>query len=610
MGALRVGLAAAAAHAVAAAPATTLTLASDLLQVQLTIAPNGTCVSALAFSLALAGDDPVTAGWTADLLSHLPPCGGSSSSSALQVAGSPDVLLPRGGVVAASNATAATLTGITLGGVATETWTLAVEGAALTWAVERVYSAAGAATLDVPAALWLQTTVGSYDPGPPRGAAGGRERGGGRAAPPATPTDWRTKVQMPSFLSLDDGLLEPVTGQLWSPPGAARSYALGDAPDGDARRVLLSPASVAAHLALSHCRFAFGMQNASWITQQLSLGGECALGPGAPPGGVPFAAGDTVRRSLSLALVPATNGHGWFDLRLPDGAPTAAVFAANQSRSFAGVYNMMLGWVNGNSPASETCIHEASLFSQLQGLYRSGPPPPDAGAPAAPATAPPTAATLHAAADRQISFILERSLNATGWVYARWSARLGNWDGSPEMALTDQFPHLLLAAYYHAVNTNDTDAVARWMPALDRVLGYMLGAQLVNATGLMTNTVPWANGRANASAAGNWLDGACCAAAGGGRGCSLSSQMLRPHAPHPFAAAAACPPFLLPPPSAPSRCRPARGLARRHRGRVRGRGGAGHGRPQGADRRRRRRGGPAGAARPHDRSVQRGVLGR
>src|SRR5689334_16115689 len=64
-----------------------------------------------------------------------------------------------------------------------------------------------------------------------------------------------------------------------------------------------------------------------------------------------------------------------------------------------------------------------------------------------------------------------------------------------------QMPHMVLAAYYHAVNTGDTAALTAWMPALDRVMGYMLGGMGLNgSTHVLINTQ--CDGRRNTSCAG------------------------------------------------------------------------------------------------------------
>lgn len=74
------------------------------------------------------------------------------------------------------------------------------------------------------------------------------------------------------------------------------------------------------------------------------------------------------------------------------------------------------------------------------------------------------------------------------------------------MGIIDQMPHVVLTAYYHAVNTNDSAQVLAWMPQLDRVAGFMRTNMSVDASALLTNNNPACDGRANASCADNWLD--------------------------------------------------------------------------------------------------------
>ena len=66
----------------------------------------------------------------------------------------------------------------------------------------------------------------------------------------------------------------------------------------------------------------------------------------------------------------------------------------------------------------------------------------------------------------------------------------------------------MLAAWYYAVNTGDRGRVCSplWLSALQRVMNYMLDQMLMNATGIVTNTL-YCDGIANESCASNWLVG-------------------------------------------------------------------------------------------------------
>ena len=114
--------------------------------------------------------------------------------------------------------------------------------------------------------------------------------------------------------------------------------------------------------------------------------------------------------------------------------------------------------------------------------------------------------TVHAATAKHISFYLNNSVNmATGYMAPRWSVVGGN-DFGMGGGIIDQFPHTLLAVYYHAVNTGDRATVEGWMPAVDAIAKYMLTEMLMNETALLTNTNPKTDGVANHSLEDNWLD--------------------------------------------------------------------------------------------------------
>jgi hypothetical protein len=470
----------------AAATAQSTVLSNDFLSLAVTVSPAGTCITSLTFNLSLAAAQ----GSTPNLLTGS--CMGYAwsgiSGSLLEVQGV-GLLYPLGGTVTA-NSTSAVISGISLGSIATEEWTLSLTGATLTWDVSRVYTAGGVALSDQASALWLQSTTGGYVDAQ-------------RAAPGSS--SWTAVTQVPSFLSLDDSLLDPVTGAGYVVANRSRVAVLGDATSGDSRRIYLSPSGVAAHVSLSDCRFGFYRPSRIFV-QALGFGAECAAGTA---GGVSFRAGDRRDVALAVELRPTTQGHAFFDLTVPAGSPAQGLVSTLQT--WAKIFQLPLGWINGNSPACETCLHETSIFPQLEGLFRLTAPPPDA--PAAPSLlqqprgrqAPP-AVTVQAATAKHISFYLNNSVNLkSGYMAPRWSVVHGN-DWGMGGTIIDQFPHTVLAVYWHAVNTGDRATVAGWMPAVDAIAGYMLTQMLMNDTALLTNTNPKADGVANHSLEDNWLD--------------------------------------------------------------------------------------------------------
>jgi hypothetical protein len=335
------------------AAAQSTVLANDFLNVTVTASPTGTCISSLTFNLSLAA----AVGWTPNLLSTSPGNCGShawngASGVVLEVQGV-GVLFPSGGAVTASSPTAVVVSGIALGSVATEEWRISLSGATLSWNVSRAYAVGGVALSDQAAALWLQSTTGGYA----SGAAGAR-----RGAPGYG--NWSSAVQMPSFLSLDDSLLDPSTGAGYAVANRTRVSVLGDATGGDARRVYLSPAGVAAHVSLSDCRFGFYRPHSIFV-QSLGFGAECAAGTA---GGVAFSTGDRRDVALAVELRPTTQGHGFFDLAVPAGSPAEGLVATLQT--WAKIFQLPMGCVSCDQKKAPTrAMHPYSPSP--------APPPPE-----------------------------------------------------------------------------------------------------------------------------------------------------------------------------------------------------------------------------------------
>ena len=467
-----------AAAALVAVRAENATVCSPLACLTLSVSPSATYLSSLNFSHLLSGDS--LSRWTPNLLA----VAGEVLSTTRLVTRDGAVHAAAGGALGAVSPDGASVTvsGIALGGVAREDWFLRLaivsNVTTLEWHVTRTYLVGGEAASDVFARLALQTTTTSYE----RAGAGA---GAG--------SDWRDYVQMPSWLSLDSAL--GPGGVAYTLPGGGAAL-LGDAGTRSAS-LLLSPSGVRATLSLAggggagggrNCRFGV-VREAELIVSVLGLGSECAAAPGAA---YAFAPGDVASGALTLALQASNVGLAKFSLR---GVRDAAM-GAFASR-FAQIYNMFKGWLYGNSPASETCIHEVSLFPQLQGMYSIEP-------------AEFQSTSVQAAAGKHLDFIMAESVRPDGIVAARWSEVGGNqYPGAPGSSfpcLIDQEPHLLLAAYYHVLNTGDGAALARWMPTLDAVMAYMNNSMRMGAGALLTNAAPGCSGRRNVSGAGNWLD--------------------------------------------------------------------------------------------------------
>jgi len=152
----------------------------------------------------------------------------------------------------------------------------------------------------------------------------------------------------------------------------------------------------------------------------LAVGAECAAGP-AGAAGYAFKSGDVKALTFVAEFLPATQGHGLFDLQLPPGSPAA--FVAQQSSIAVKIFQLPSGFINGNSPACESCLHEMGIFPQLEMLLRLEPPPVE---PSNVGIHVPQPASVHAGTAHFFNYVLNASVNASGAVAPRWSVDGGN----------------------------------------------------------------------------------------------------------------------------------------------------------------------------------------
>ena len=469
-----------------------ITLSTDILRVVVSSDASGTCVSSLAFTLKLAGE-PANS-WTPNLV--VAGCGANASTTAMQIGGSDQPIAAFGGTVTGSTSSSVHITGISMGNnIATEDWDISLVGAAFTWTVRRTFLSSGTAESDQMPALALMTSGGAYDnSATPLDSS----RRGNTAFP-----DWRESVQMPSFSSVDDALIDNATGGGYPVRGGTGLAILGDATHGGARRLLLSPAGVAMLVNHSDCRFAVTRPVAIFVTA-LAVGAECAAGP-AGSAGYTFTTGDVKTMTLVTEFLPTKQGHGLFDLQLPPGSPAA--FVAEQAAIAVKIFQLPSGYINGNSPACESCLHEMGIFPQLEMILRLESP---AVEPSAAGIVVPPPSSVHVGTAHFFDYVLTASVNTSGVVAPRWSLDGGNdWSFG---GIMDQYPNFILAAYYHAVKTGDRAAVSRWMPTLSRIVDYMLKSMGVGESSLLTNTFPDCNGTwgpplgKGSPLADNWFD--------------------------------------------------------------------------------------------------------
>lgn len=469
-------------------------IGNELIQVSITVSPNSTHISSLQYSLILAGK---TDGWTPNLLaiSSNPE---TQSSTAMEIANASRLVLPFGGT-GISNKTTAIISDVKLGEIATENWTISVDGNSLIWSVNRTFTASGQALSDSFPRIWLQTTIVPYK---------NLRESNKKNRNAVMPSDWENQVQIPSFVNIDSDLLDPNLGYGYQIQNGNFVMTLSNF--SEYVRLIMSPSGVAVHLSFNKtysektnknfCRFGMTRQHSAFV-QQLGLSSECAVGS---QNQYNFFSGQKSSGRMQLDFLSTTQGHGFFDLELPPNASNDTKMVMEQMSIFAKIYSMPLGWIFGNSPACETCLHELSVFPQLQGLFRLEPVtgqfdknPLSFSVPEA------TKATnMHTAFSKHMEFVLQQSIDKNGEVAPRWSIADGNdWSFN---GIIDQMPHVVLATYYHAINTGNKSLILSYMPKMRLIMNYMLTAMQINTTFLLTNS--FCNGVANVSCADNWLD--------------------------------------------------------------------------------------------------------
>jgi len=608
---------------------TVYTLSNNFLNLGITVDSSGTCLSSLALSLSLSYDIYTNNQFTPNLFSSTDGnCGSYPTSTSIATSTLSSMNFPTGGIVVTSSASNIYITNITfVDNILNENWNISIVDSSIFWIIQREYLSTGIMIADSFPGVWFTSTTGDYEPSPTNNKTQQSKSKSSYTRAHSTPllSDWRSLVQIPSYLSLDEALIDPTKGYGYSVANNERIALLGDHTTGDTRRIMLSPSGIAMHASISTGRFAM-YRPASVFTQTLGIGAELAVGPYSD--GYSFYTGDTKETLLRLDFLSTEQGHGYFSFQVPSNASDTVQFINQQMNIMSAIFQLPMGWINGNSPQCETCVHEISVFPQLNGLFRSVAPPSESsnipnpppfnninplsnggcppisnpfcgyskeinvvtlslecggngvitdinaayGTPnlsptdgcmnfthnpscddsnflsyakttclgqnqctlirklgdfdpcpniekaiVAIATCssnggrvvplPGACPTVHEITSKFISFLLSpesESVSPTGEVSPRWDIVSGNdWAFG---GIIDQYCHFILAAYYHAVNTNSTSTVSTWIPTLQLIMNYMLDTMLVNSTYLLTNTNPQADGVANHSLADNWLD--------------------------------------------------------------------------------------------------------
>jgi len=148
------------------------------------------------------------------------------------------------------------------------------------------------------------------------------------------------------------------------------------------------------------------------------------------------------------------------------------------------VFNMWAGNMFGNSPASISCLHEMSFYSQIASVFD-----PVGG----------LDSEYHRALRQMLTLFATHAVTDNGWVYPRWQQYQ-----YVQMAIHDQIPHFLMAYYHYAVTTGDKDFIRGIWPQLMKVFHYIMNDMTMARDGLATT--PRAPGLPWAQIADNWFD--------------------------------------------------------------------------------------------------------
>eukprot|EP01097_Dermamoeba_algensis_P005774 TRINITY_DN3643_c0_g1_i1.p1 TRINITY_DN3643_c0_g1~~TRINITY_DN3643_c0_g1_i1.p1 ORF type:complete len:550 (+),score=98.75 TRINITY_DN3643_c0_g1_i1:913-2562(+) len=139
--------------------------------------------------------------------------------------------------------------------------------------------------------------------------------------------------------------------------------------------------------------------------------------------------------------------------------PSLSTTLSDTVKHFVSAYDIWLGWIFGNNPASVICLHEMAWFPMIQSIY---------------ATSPATTSAL----EKEIIFLLENGVMENGLPWQRWYSD-GFYD-APWGPLHDQVPHSILAVYFMAMKTGNVAFVERLMPQIDRVAEYLISLEYKN----------------------------------------------------------------------------------------------------------------------------------
>ena len=441
------------------------TISGRDVSVTVTVSANATFLSAL--SLAFVSGTACAAGGRAATRNLLLPWADADALQASRTGladGAGRWVGAAGGTVAAHTPSSITITGIAVGAVAVETWTLTVDAPdSLAWTVNRTFIAASTAvTADRQPSLCFDAPLGT-GPEPQPGDCGGN-----------LARDMCAQNQLFSFFdgelavdaTFDTGFALPPSAQPAAAPWAEavsprRAQTLRLSPSGMALDVLVESAGSTAPFSWSKS----GLVGASTCFGATGVDRRARSARVA-------AAGDVW--SSALRLVALREDDGIAPLKLSLGPANADVVAA--ARRFVASHGLASGWVFANSPTSVTCLHELSVFPLMLSVL--GAPPSDGRA------------TWLDAFEAQLRYFAPR-VNGSGFLYGRWDL-LGDEQHTAHDAssmfgcITDQIPHYILAAYEFAVSSGRVSTIADLLPALRALGSYLLDELGMRADGVAT----------------------------------------------------------------------------------------------------------------------------
>eukprot|EP00760_Papus_ankaliazontas_P036943 PhM_4_TR8409/c0_g1_i3/m.59241 len=358
--------------------------------------------------------------------------------------------------------TAAKITGIRIGAYATETWTVSVDERNFTWTVDREY------TQD---STEVQCNRFNYLVWNAQEYVGSRPISSMSQIPSTTDNSFQWNNESFGFACRAGEVIPNLDVGVWS-----YTYT-----NETSTRFALSPADMTM---MSYHDYGAANATFTWAWPNFPSTGE---------GDTTIALGFIVAHDDTTIRAGQKVSTAWTLQARPDLVTEAAPlqFTTDNTnfdeivKKMARLFNMWEGNMFGNSPASVSCIHEMSFYTQISSVFN-----PVGGN-----------QSEYAAVQRHLlKEFAEHAVAENGYVWARWN-QFSYWNSS----LTDQMPHFLLAYYHYAVSTGDKDFIVSVWGQLKKVVEFILVDMTMERDGVATNPND-ATGLPYSEAAGNWFD--------------------------------------------------------------------------------------------------------